>query len=240
MRARAPTRKARPHLLPATDGLPLEVREVVEALVASLGDDLSAIYWQGSEAHAEAKPDSDHDLIIVMKRLDEDLLLRIQGVFLGRDNWSSFVQTEEELRQYPSTGRLQFHFGLVPLFGQVDPPPFSRENVIDDLLQLALDIRFECRYRLFHRELDYTEMEAHYRKFLRTRNARMLRYAAKLAVLALKTRAHWEVGKLHLHYKQGMNWGRDILTVSGPTLTLVRDLESGGASTTRTLTYIKS
>ena len=59
-------------------------------------------------------------------------------------------------------------------------------------------------------------------------------------VLALKTRAHWEVGKLHLHYKQGMNWGRDILTVSGPTLTLVRDLESGGASTTRTLTYIKS
>jgi len=188
VRARAPTRKARPHLLPATDGLPLEVREVVEALVASLGDDLSAIYWHGSEAHAEAKPDSDHDLIIVMKRLDEHLLLRIQGVFLGRDNWSSFVQTEEELRQYPSTGRLQFHFGLVPLFGQVDPPPFSRENVIDDLRQLALDIRFECRYRLFHRELDYTEMEAHYRKFLRTRNARMLRYAAKLAVLALKTR----------------------------------------------------
>jgi hypothetical protein len=59
-------------------------------------------------------------------------------------------------------------------------------------------------------------------------------------VLALKTRAHWEAGKLHLHYKQGMNWGRDILTVSGATLTLVRDLESGGASTTRTLTYTKS
>ena len=59
-------------------------------------------------------------------------------------------------------------------------------------------------------------------------------------VLALKTRAHWEAGKLHLHYKQGMNWGRDILTVSGPTLTLVRDLESGGASTTRTLTYNKA
>jgi hypothetical protein len=59
-------------------------------------------------------------------------------------------------------------------------------------------------------------------------------------VLALKTRAHWEAGKLHLHYKQGMNWGRDVLSMSGPTLTLVRDLESGGASTTRTLTYTKS
>jgi hypothetical protein len=58
-------------------------------------------------------------------------------------------------------------------------------------------------------------------------------------VLALKTRAHWDGTTLHLHYKQGMNWGRDILTVSGGTLTLVRDLESGGASTTRTLTYSK-
>ena len=59
-------------------------------------------------------------------------------------------------------------------------------------------------------------------------------------VNALKTTAHWDGAKLHLHFKQGMNWGRDILTVSGGTLTLVRDLESGGASTTRTLTYTKT
>jgi len=56
----------------------------------------------------------------------------------------------------------------------------------------------------------------------------------------LKTRAHWDAGKLHLHFKQGMNWGRDILTLSGGTLTIVRDLESGGASTTRTMTYSKT
>ena len=140
----------RPRIRSAVD-LPGEVREVVEALVAALGDDLTAIYWHGSEARAEAKPDSDHDLIIVMKCLHDDLLLRIQGAFLGRDNWSSFVQTEEELRQYPSTGRLQFHFGLVPVHGRIEAPPFSRENLMDDLRQLALDIRFECRYRLFHR-----------------------------------------------------------------------------------------
>ena len=59
-------------------------------------------------------------------------------------------------------------------------------------------------------------------------------------VMALKTRAHWDGAKLHLHFKQGMNWGRDILSVSGSTLTLVRDLESGGQSTTRTLTYSKT
>jgi len=59
-------------------------------------------------------------------------------------------------------------------------------------------------------------------------------------VMAFKSRAHWEAGKLHLHYKQGMNWGRDVLSMSGQTLTVIRDLESGGASTTRTLTYTKS
>jgi len=48
---------------------------------------------------------------------------------------------------------------------------------------------------------------------------------------ALKTRAHWDGGELYLHFKQGMNWGRDILSLSGGTLTIVRDLESGGAST---------
>ena len=59
-------------------------------------------------------------------------------------------------------------------------------------------------------------------------------------VMAFKSRAHWTGAALHLHYKQGMNWGRDVLTISGTTLTSVRDLESGGQSTTRTLTYTKS
>jgi hypothetical protein len=59
-------------------------------------------------------------------------------------------------------------------------------------------------------------------------------------VMAFKSRAHWKGATLHLHYKQGMNWGRDMLTLSGTTLTIVRDLESGGQSTTRTLTYTRS
>lgn len=56
---------------------------------------------------------------------------------------------------------------------------------------------------------------------------------------ALKTHAHWDGSKLHLHFKEGMNFGRDVLTLSGTTLTVQRDLESGGGSTTRILTYTK-
>jgi len=59
-------------------------------------------------------------------------------------------------------------------------------------------------------------------------------------VMAFKSRAHWDGATLHLHYKQGMNWGRDVLTMTGSTLVVVRDLESGGQSTTRTLTYSRA
>ena len=58
-------------------------------------------------------------------------------------------------------------------------------------------------------------------------------------VNGLKTRAHWEGSKLHLHYKRGQNWCRDVLSVNGNTLTVLRDLEAGGGSTTRTITYTK-
>ena len=57
---------------------------------------------------------------------------------------------------------------------------------------------------------------------------------------ALKTRAHWEGSSLHLHFKKGMNFGRDVLSLNGGTLSILRDLESGGGSTTRTITYAKA
>jgi hypothetical protein len=57
---------------------------------------------------------------------------------------------------------------------------------------------------------------------------------------ALKTWAHWDGAKLHLHFKKGMNWGRDILSMSDGKLVVLRDIESGGGSTTYTLTYSKT
>ena len=57
---------------------------------------------------------------------------------------------------------------------------------------------------------------------------------------ALKTWAHWDGAKLHLHQKQAMSFSRDMLSVSGGTLIVVLDLESGGGSTPRTLTYTKT
>jgi hypothetical protein len=172
----------------ARPDLPPEVQDVLDRLIADLGDDLRAVFWHGSWARGEAKSWSDHDMIIVLKRLDDGLLRKLQEIFRGRRDWSTFVRTEEELRQYPSEGRPQWHFGLVPLYGDLEPPPLTREHIIDELRMLALNISFESRYRLFHSEPLYDEMEPHMPGFQRRRNARLLRYAAKLAILAMKAR----------------------------------------------------
>jgi hypothetical protein len=55
----------------------------------------------------------------------------------------------------------------------------------------------------------------------------------------LKTQAHWDGAKLHLHFKKGMNWRRDILSMNDGKLIVVRDVESGGGSTVFTITYTK-
>jgi len=170
-----------------TRELPAEVREVAGALIATLGGDLRALLWHGSFARGEPGPESDHDMIIVLRRIDDDLLLRLRDVFRGRGNWSTFVQSEDELQQFPDAGRLQFHFGLVPLYGEFEPPPWTRENVLADLRRLASDISFQCRYRLLHKEPQHAADSA-LGGYQRMRSARILWYAAKMAVLALKAR----------------------------------------------------
>jgi hypothetical protein len=65
----------------------------------------------------------------------------------------------------------------------------DREHVLDELRLLALNMSFEARYRFLHKEPVYEEMAAaHDRDFARKRYARMLWYAAKWAVLAMKAR----------------------------------------------------
>ena len=171
-----------------TQQLPAEVRAVADALISTLGEDLRALLWHGSFARGEPGPESDHDLIIILRRVDDDALLRLRDVFRGRGNWSTFVQSEGELQQYPDAGRLQFHFGLVPLYGDFEPPPWTHKNVLADLRRLASDISFQCRYRLLHKQPDNTPAEGQFAAFQGFRNARMLWYAAKMAVLALKAR----------------------------------------------------
>jgi len=165
---------------------PAAVREVTDQLVASLGANLTALLWHGSWARGEQTATSDHDMIVVVKTVDDDMLLSVRELFAGRPGWSTYIKSEQELRQYPITGRLQFHFGLIRLYGEFEAPPLSREDLVEYIRLLVVNIQHECRYRFIHgsRKID-SGLE---QEFVRIRNARWMYYQAKLAVLALRAR----------------------------------------------------
>jgi hypothetical protein len=125
-------------------------------------------------------------VIVVVKAVDDELIVRVRDVFADRPGWSTYIKSEAELRQYPITGRLQFHYGFVRLYGEFEAPLFSREDLVEDIRLLAVNIQHECRYRAIHgsRKIDAGMVQ----EFVRVRNARWMYYQAKLAVLALKAR----------------------------------------------------
>ncbi len=162
--------------------LPEEERAVAEALIAALGDDLAALAWQGSWARGEANAESDHDLFLVMRRLDEELIGKISEAFAGPGHWSAYIKTEEELRQYPAHGRLQFRHGMSLLHGDFEQPPVARENILADLRYFAVEIGHDARYRLVHdRGPERASADS-------ARHGRILYYRAKMALLAMKSR----------------------------------------------------
>ena len=170
--------------LPRTDiaDLPDEERGVAEALIAALGDDLAALAWHGSWARGEANAESDRDLFLVMRRLDEELIGKITEAFAGRGHWSAYIKTEEELWQYPAHGRLQFWHGMKLLHGDFEQPPVVRENVLADLRYFAVEIGHDARYRLVHdRGPERASADS-------ARHGRILYYRAKMAMLAMKSR----------------------------------------------------
>jgi hypothetical protein len=144
--------------------------------VARFGDNLKAVLWHGSGARGEATATSDYDLILVFHQIDETVLLELRDVFRERENWSTYVRSEEELRQLPSDRGLQFAHGFRVLHGHFEPLQLTREDLLAELRSLAEEITFQCRYRLIHKHADWP------------RQVRMMHYMAKNAVLAMKAR----------------------------------------------------
>lgn len=164
-----------------------ETCAVRDEIIASLGDDLAALLWHGSRARGEANEESDHDMIVILRDGAAGAIERLAGVFASRQGWSAYVKTEGELRQYPMTGRLQFHHGLLPLHGDFTPPTVTREGLVEDLRSITSTLAHEARYRLMHgASRTYRGLPDDYG---RVRNTRWMYYQAKAAIMAMKARA---------------------------------------------------
>jgi hypothetical protein len=75
------------------------------------------------------------------------------------------------------------------LWGDFDPPPLTRESLVEDMRLQAVDIAHEARYRLVHDGPGtMAGLEPAVAAARRTRLLRILYYQAKMAVLAMKAR----------------------------------------------------
>jgi len=179
-------------MMPTPD-VPANVREVVDECVARFGDNLACALWHGSRARGEPTTASDEDLILIFRRLDDNTLLGLREMFLRPDlhDWSTYTLSVDELRQYPRNNRLQFHYGCQVVHGELDPPPFTPDDLVADLRFLAVEIRSYCRHPFIHHALSHPHPDT-------VRTARMMYYMAKQAVMAMKTRHLYHTGEYPL------------------------------------------
>jgi hypothetical protein len=179
-------------MMPIPD-IPANVREVVNECVTRFGDNLACALWHGSRARGEPTAASDEDLILVFHRIGDDVLLGLREVFLRPHlhDWSTYTLAVDELRQYPRNNRLQFHYGFRAVHGELDPPPFTRNDLLADLRALATEIRSYCRHYFIHHDFPHPHPDT-------VRTARMMYYMAKNSVRAMQIRHLHRTGEFPL------------------------------------------
>jgi len=134
--------------------VPRDVREAVDELASRFGDNLRAVLWHGSLARGEAQPGSDVDLILLFRRVDDDVLLGLRGTFLeaARTGWSTNVLSDAEFHQLPASRRLYFGHGFRVLHGEFEPLRLSKSDVLAYLRERAREVQYQCRDRLINKQ----------------------------------------------------------------------------------------
>lgn len=162
--------------------VPRNVQEVVEECVDRLGDNLRAVLWHGSRARGEGGDTSDDDVILILRRIDDGVLLSLREMFFaaGRGKWSSYALSEAEFQKLPINKRFRFAHGFQVLHGDFEPLSLSREEVLAYLRSCTREVVVQSRNRLIHKN---TSLPIMYR-------------VAKFAVFAMKARhllhsGHW-------------------------------------------------
>lgn len=166
----------------ALAAVPPQVKAAVDELAARFDTNLRAVLWHGSSARGEAQAESDEDLILLFRTVDESVLLGLRSTFLeaARKGWSTYVLSDSEFRQMPASRRLYFGQGFRVLHGEFEPMRLSQADILAYLRERAREVLYQCRDRLINKERPLPTM----------------RRMAKYAVFLMKARYLYE----HGHY----------------------------------------
>lgn len=174
------------------DSILLKLRK--EAIV-TLGENLVCLLHHGSRAKGEASPESDYDIIIIVKKIDEETLGTIRNVIKSFPRLSTYLLSVDELKTLPRAHLLEFVYAK-PLYGKI-----SVERPTSD----------EVRQYVSHIRRDELHMVRHYllHPHPLKKKAKHVYYGLKSAYIYLSFLAFSESGELPATRKETIAYFKD-------------------------------
>jgi predicted nucleotidyltransferase len=166
--------------------------DVLESFIGDvlkfLQDDLVCLLHHGSRAKGEARPDSDYDAVIVAKRVNRQVIKRLQKVFSEHPQFSLYLLSLDELKTMQRGHCLEFLYAK-PLYGSLDLKLPTKEETVNYIIHKRRDTLDTIRHMLV---LPHPN----------ERKTKLVHYSLKDAYVCLSYLAFSEKGKLPSTRKQ--------------------------------------
>ena len=127
-------------------------------VVKALQDNLVCLLHHGSRAKGEARPDSDYDVVIIVKQVNTQVIEILKDTFSKHPQFSFYLLSLDDLETMPSDRYLEFHKAK-PLYGSLKMKSPTKEEVINYINYKRIDLLGAIRHRLILPHSDERKMK---------------------------------------------------------------------------------
>jgi len=120
-----------------------------EEAIATLGENLICLMHHGSRAKGEAHPESDYDIVIAVKTINEATFDSIRNIVKPYPRLSTYLMSAQELRMLPRVHLLQLVHGR-PLYGKINVEKPTQDEVKQFMGHIRHDELDRVRHYLLH------------------------------------------------------------------------------------------
>lgn len=182
-----------------------EVELLLKRFVSRMKKDyqknLVFVIHHGSWATGEAKPESDVDFLVGLKKIERKDLIKLRKILKGKEFQEATVLlfSTLDMENYIPYGRHQFHYGAKLLYGECPLLRPTRSQEISEIKKHADEIGFWGRYLFTHQHP-------------RDRLVRSIYWRLKEVIICLKVYVSLKTGKYPVtrkELKENLNDSKD-------------------------------
>lgn len=156
---------------------------MVRELIECLGKNVKSILLRGSWAWGSPRPDSDIDIGILVKKLDELSMLTLQEFSQKYPRIQIVALTLYEFHYLPLKVYYDFSVRGKVVYGEWPRRRFTQEEILSVLIDFLDEARFTARYLYLYRRPEPGTV------------LKRARYLINLCVCILCTKIHFETGQ---------------------------------------------